>query len=100
MIFFQVLAAILIAIALANLYFVEHGYRAWRAVPESRLLLLLFVLKVMATSVGLALAYVAGAFLIGVRPIPGGGIILTVAALVLVCIPAVIHLTVRSIENS
>jgi hypothetical protein len=96
----ETLAVILLIVATLNLYFVRDGYQKWRVVPDSRILQLFLLLKVLSTGVGLGLAYVAAAFLFGVRPVPGGGIILTISAFALVSIPGIIHLTIRFIENS
>jgi hypothetical protein len=95
----EALAVFLILMAFIDLYFVHDGWRRLSAIPESRLLRLMLRLKLISTTVAFGLAYVAADYLIGVRPVPGGGLILVAAAVVLVLIPVLIHATMLAIDS-
>lgn len=92
----RLIAALLVVMAVVNVYFVIDGSRWYRAVsPRSPLLFALLGVKVTVWLAGMFIAFVAGRTLIGLPPLPLGGIGVGIVIIALELLPAFIWFQMR-----
>lgn len=93
----KVIAALLVAMGVANLYFVRDGYRWYVAVrPRSPLLFALLGVKVTVWLVGAFIGWIALRLLLELPPLPFGGVGVGIAILVLELLPFFIWFQMRT----
>lgn len=92
----DVIAALLVAMAVVNLYFVWHGYRMNATVhPRSSVLRALFGVNLTVWLVGAFIGLVALRTLLNLPPLPFDGLGVGIAILILELLPAYIWLQMR-----
>ena len=94
----KILASLFVLLPLINLYFVWDGFWVWWAFqPRSRILLLLFGIKVVAWLGALPIAYVSVFALFDLRPVPFGLPAIVAGLLPLLIIPLMTHLVISAL---
>lgn len=95
----DVLAWALILAPVANLYFVYHGWRLYRADSEhSPLLAGILVAKVLVWALGMFFGVAAFRYLQNIDPVfPFGGLGLPVALVAINLLPAILHFAIRRV---
>lgn len=92
----NIIAALLIIMAVANVYFLWHNYRLHHSVsPRSPLLFALFGVAVVVWTVGVYIAFIAVRVLLSLPALPFQGIGLGIAILILEFLPAFIWYQMR-----
>lgn len=94
------LAWALVIAPVLNVYFVWHGFRSWLRDPgRSAILFAIFVVKLLAWLVGLAVGILAARFLLDLPVLGYDGILLGAALVIVDLLPAVLHLAIVRYER-
>jgi len=97
---FDVGALLLILFPIVNLFFVRDGYRKYKADPgRSKILLALWVVKLMMWLFGLVFAFFATRYLLNFPPFPFNGASLLIVVFAIELLPAFIYFILSTYDK-
>lgn len=95
----QVIAWVIVALALLNTLFLADAARRYVSGRQHRFLLMLLIIKVVIWSIGLAVSVIAVRVALDIPGLPAGGIILGWVIVAIMLLPAFIWSVMRRYET-